>query len=894
MTLAAGTRLGPYEILTPLGAGGMGEVYRAQDTRLDRSVAIKVLPPHPSDDPARRQRFEREARALSSLSHPHICTLYDIGHESGVDFLVMELLEGESLATRLEKGPLATQEVLRYGIEIADALDKAHRRGVIHRDLKPGNVVLTKLGAKLLDFGLAKASTNVVAAAVSQVTASAALSQPLTAEGTIVGTLHYMAPEQLEGKEVDARSDIFAFGAMLYEMATGRKAFDGKSQATVIAAILSFEPAPISTLQPLTPPVLDRIVKACLAKDPDARFQTAHDLKLQLQWMAEGGSQVGVPSQVSSRRKNRERLAWALVGASTIAALILAVSVIKPTPRKTEQTVRFSVHAPEQTNFGGFGGFVSLSPDGRRLAFVASVPRTAQGAGRADQLWVRALNNLSAQPLEGTEDARFPFWSPDSRFLAFFAGGKLKKIDASGGFPQTLCDAPLGLGGTWNREGVIVFTPKDASSLYRMSASGGVATQLTTLDRSRRELVHLWPHFLPDGRHFLYLAWTEQPEDRWISIGTLDSKETKHLLNVNSNAVYVEQGYLLFDRDNTLMARAFDAKNLRFTAEPIPIGEHVGTNERGGLGFFSASQRGVLAYHSETSVDVQMAWFDRDGKQQGTVGEPGDYSNPALSPDGMKVAVGLRDKKLNTRDLWLFDLRRGGASRLTGDPADDLDPTWSPDGARIVFTSDRKGHRDIYQKLANGLGAEEVLLESQGNKNVNDISPDGRYLVYDTGGAAQSATGLWVLPLFGERKPFPLLPTKFAQRSSQFSPDGRYVAYSSNESGREEVYVQTFPEARGRWQVSTAGGAAPKWRHDGKELFYLAGEKLMAVEVKTARSQLEAGIPKTLFDLNIGTTNRNSYVVTPDGQRFLAIVRVEKGTTTPITLVVNWAAELTR
>jgi serine/threonine protein kinase len=877
----------------------MGEVYRARDTRLERTVAIKVLPGHLSSSAQGRQRFEREARALSSFSHPHICTLYDVGHENGVDFLVMEFLEGESLAARLEKGPLPTTEVLRYAVQIADALDKAHRQGVIHRDLKPGNIVLTKSGAKLLDFGLAKAATNVVAAAIAETVSlgQSAQVQPITSEGTIVGTFQYMAPEQLEGKPADARTDIFAFGAVLYEMATGRKAFSGKSQATIIAAILSSEPPPISSLQPMTPPALDRVVKTCLAKDPDERFQNAHDLKLQLQWIAEAGSQAGVPTPIAKRRRTRERLAWSLAATAILALGVFGGWTVSHFGEKPEigQAVRFQFSLPAKVNFRS-ADWPVISPDGARLAFSAIA-----GDGTA-HIWVRRLDSLSTEMFPGTEGAFSPFWSPDSKSIGFFAEGKLKRLDLSGGAPQILCDAPGGLTGAWNRDGIILFghllTPGGASPianggpLYSLSAAGGETKPATEIDQSRQETTHFSPKFLPDGRHFLYSSWNAQTAATTAYVGSLDSKEKKQIVGADSWVSYTEAGYVLYVRAGTLFAQQFDARRLDLAGDPVPVAGQVA----GGLAFaaFSVSRNGVLTYRTGSGGNSELIWLDRRGNRAGMVGPPGEYSNPSLSPDGSRLAIGRMDPQAKTRDLWVFDLTRGTSSRLTFDPADDLNPVWTQDGSRIFFTSNRKGQRDIYEKSANGIGAETLVFGSKQSKSVDDLLADGRYLVYNTA-PSTAPTELWILPLFGERKPFPFVQGNFNANQAQFSPNGRFVAYSSNETGRPEIYVQTFPEQHGKWQISTDGGSEPAWRHDGKELFYMSATKLMAAEVKSDVSSFEAGIPKPLFEVPFLTVlGRNRYIMTADGQRFLFNNLSQGSEGSTINVVVNWPAGLSK
>jgi eukaryotic-like serine/threonine-protein kinase len=886
MTLAAGTKFGPYEIAAPLGAGGMGEVYRARDTRLNRTVAIKVLPVHLADRPELRERLEREARSIASLNHPHICTLHDVGREGGTDYLVMEYLEGETLAARLAKGPLPLEQVLQYAIEIADALDKAHRKGITHRDLKPGNVMLTKSGTKLLDFGLAKLQQE-MAPANAQMSQLPTMNEPLTAQGTIVGTLQYMAPEQLEGKEADARTDIFAFGTIVYEMATRKKAFEGKSQASLIAKILETDPPPISSLQPMTPPALDRVVKKCLAKEPDDRWQNTRDLHDELEWIAEGGSQAGVaaPSRAAGWWRT---VAGVIAGIAILFASIAAYSLLQP--KKAGNVVRFSVLAPENTRFDPNGGFVSLSRDGRKLAFV-----TADQPGQPAKLWVRPLDSLVANALPGTEGAIGPFWSADSSYIGFFTDdGKLEKVPVSGGSPQVLCDAGDWGGATWNRDGVILFS--NGGKLYRVSDAGGTAALVAAPDASRQELGYYFPEFLPDGRHFLFriykIIYSGGNSAYVETIGSLDSPKTERLLDSVSNVFYAPPGYLFYVWQGTLMARAFDANALKFTAPAVPIATGVGTNGYS-YGYFSVSEAGVLAFQTAPgSVTSQMTWYNREGVQLGTVGQPGFYSSSALSPDGTRIAVGVGES--GARNIWVYDLKRGTESRLTFNSADNHNPLWSADGNQIIFTSNRTGARDIYQQPASGLGdAEPVLVSKDQLKDADDLSADGRYAIYDT--AAGEVTALWALPLTGERKPFPFVQGGFAARSPRFSPNGRYVAYASSESGRYEIYVQTFPDHLGKWQISTVGGSEPAWRQDGKELFYLSlDDKMMAVEVDTDSGQLQAGIPKPLFQAHLvaGFFWRNRYVVSADGQRFLILAPTGGTSSVPLTVVVNWLAGL--
>jgi serine/threonine protein kinase len=890
MAILPGRRLGPYEILSAIGAGGMGEVYRARDTRLNRIVAIKVLPTHLADRSELRERFEREARTIASLNHPHICTLFDIGHQDGIDYLVMEYLEGETLAQRLLKGSLPIQQVLQYAIEISDALDKAHRKGITHRDLKPGNVMLTKSGTKLLDFGLAKLTQE--AAPATPDSQLPTMKSAITGEGTILGTLQYMAPEQVEAKEVDARTDIFAFGAVVYEMATGKKAFEGKTSASVMAKILEAEPPSMASLQPMTPSQLDRVVKKCLAKEPEKRWQAASDVCDELKWIAEGGSQAGLAAPLATRRKSRERLAWSVAVAALVAALALgAFEYLQRTPQGAQAT-RFFVSPPETwtlartgTVTSGSTAPLSVSPDGRRIAFVAGSPDGKY------LLWVRSLDTLTAQALAGTEGASSPFWSPDSTALGFFAGGKLKKVDVSGGPAITLSDAPENRGGTWSRDGVIVFNPGNRTALQKVSASGGVPTAATALGQG--EVGHYRPSFLPDGRHFLYRGSAGSETSGPIYLGSLDSAERKVLLNADASNVVYTQGHLLFLRETTLMAQPFDLRRLALTGSAFPIAEQIQT--QGNFppsGVFSASENGVLAYQGGgATANSQLVWFDRTGKQIGVLGDPAAYGSVELSPDGRQASVSIPDEAGKGRDIWLYDVARGLRTRFTFDRANALESIWSPDGSRVVFNSGRKGHLDLYQKASSGSGAEEVLLEDNLDKYPVSWSPDGRFILYSSVGGP-TGLDLFVLPLFGDRKPLPFLQTQFAEGSGRYSPDGRWVAYASNESGKFEVYVAPFPGPGGKWQISTAGGDWPRWRRDGNEIFYLTpGNALMAAAVNGKGSSLEVGAVKPLFQTR-ATRLEDRYAVSADGQRFLINTSPEQATSAPITVVLNWAAGL--
>jgi Tol biopolymer transport system component len=892
VALSPGTKLGPYEIVSAAGAGGMGEVYRARDTRLERMVAIKVLPAHLSSDAARRQRFEREARAVAGLNHPHICVLHDIGTQGGIDFLVLEYLEGETLAQRLGRGALPTQELLRIGIEVSDALDKAHRQGVIHGDLKPANIMLVKSGAKLLDFGLAKPVATPASAAL---TAMATESRPLTPEGTIVGTLQYMAPEQLEMKEADARSDIFSFGAVLYEMATGKKAFEGKTTASVIAAVLASEPTPISTLQPMIPPALERAAKTCLAKDPEERFQSAYDLNLQLKWIAEAGSQAGVSAPFVKRRKSREQLAWALAGVFLIVAAA-GVGAYLRLARTPAPVIVAEIPLPEKAR--GLGGPPVMSPDGHALAFTVN-DQTGKLA-----LWVRPLGALSAHPLEGTEGAEAPFWSADGRSIGFASEGKLKTIDVSGGPVTVVADAPFFGGGTWNRSGTILFLPDARKGLYKVAASGGTPVPLLTLDSPKFQY-YGWPQFLPDGKHFLYLAVALDPQNTGVYFATLDGKQNRLVLRSDNRAIFAS-GFLLYGRGTTLVGQAFDPQSGQIKGEPRQVAERVSDAAPASL-VFGASENGTLAYHAAAGrTRSQLAWFDRSGNRVGVMGEAGGYYDVRLSPDGRKVAFNLGEA---TSELYVGELGRGLPMRLTFDPNTDSGvPVWSPDGNKILFCrlQGGKAKAGIYEKPSNGAGTEELLLASDSPDMEiwpNAWSRDGRFILYSRGDLEnRSREELWALPLIGDRKPRLFLRNPPAVYDGQFSPVGHWVAYTSKESGRAEVYVAPFDSAQvmasgnastpltpgGKWQVSTSGGQYPRWRGDGKELFYLGAEnRVMAAEVDAKGGSFQVGAVKPLFAAFV-EDSAMPFDVSADGKRFLIVSVPEQSS--PLTLLVNWPA----
>jgi len=829
-----GSQLGPYKIEELIGAGGMGQVFRAIDMRLGRQVAVKVSAAQFTE------RFEREARAISALNHPHICTLHDVGP----NYLVMEYIEGAPL-----KGPLPLGKTVEYASQILDALDAAHRKGITHRDLKPGNILIAKNGVKLLDFGLAHVERGEDDPA-------------LTVAGAVMGTPAYMAPEQWEGKSADARSDIYSFGCVLYEMLTGKRAAKGRT--------------------PVEPAALDRVVTTCLSQDPDDRFQTARDAQRALRW-----------AQEPDRAKPARTLPWvAVAGIAVLIAAAVSFQHFRENPAETP-VVRFAIAPPANTTFG----IPAPSPDGRHLVFPARDMLSAFGrqAGGSASLWVRSLDATTPQPLAGTEGAGLPFWSPDGRSIGFGAGGKLKKIDLSGGPAVSLADAPLFRGASWSPQGVILFTPTRTSALLRIPATGGSPAPATTLNPERNERSHRWPWFLPDGKHFLYSAVDTDGElvtsESTIYVGTLDSRESRIVAHASSNAIYAS-GYLLFLRENTLMAQPFDAKSLAGTGEAVPVAPQVLDNPPSANGLFAAADNGTLVFQSGLQPLQTLAWLDRTGKRVAAVGDPGQLFFTFLSPDGNRATVSVYDRAAHNNDLWIYDLARNLRTRFTFGSGNENAGIWSPDGSSIVFNSSSKGHLDLYRKLASGAG-EELLYADELSKSPTSWSPDGKFILYNSRLGPRAGAGLWVLALEGERKPFPFLKTAFNEDDGRFSPNGHWVAFESDESGRGEIYVAPFPGSGGRSQVSSAGGTQARWRADGKELFYMAPDgSLMVAEIGVKGTEMLIGAPRRLFGPPL-TNGVSSYDVSPDGQRFLAVLPNEQAAPPePLTLVLNWTAGL--
>ena len=866
MPLSTGDRLGPYEITGPLGEGGMGQVWKARDTRLNRSVAIKTSHKRFSE------RFEREAQAIAALNHPNVCSLFDVGP----DYLVMEYVDGKPL-----RGPMPLDEALAAARQILDALEAAHTKGIIHRDLKPGNILMGRNGIKVLDFGLAKFEHAPAAEGETQT-----LTMALTGEGAVLGTLQYMAPEQLEGKEADARSDIFAFGLVLYELLTGKRAFQGRTQASLIASIIKEHPQPLGELAPLTPPGLQRVLETCLEKDPDKRWQSAREIKHALEWMRQPAPAAPAPAVKASPVWRAAAIVLAVV------CVGLAGWTLWPREEAPQPVTRFQIDLPNNVTFGQW---LILSPDGRKVVINA----TGDQAG----LWIRDLSALEWRKLPGTQGAVSPFWSPDSRFVGFAAGNQLKKIDVTGGPAQTLAEVGFPPGtGSWNRDGIIVFGGRGQGSLWKVSQAGGVATEVTKLDAERRDAFHALPTFLPDGKHFIYLR-SAPAEFIGMYAGSLDAKpeeQSKERIIAGQYAASYAGGRLFYMRESTLMAQPFDTDALQLAGEPVPVAEQVGTTQS--IGMFSVSPSGVMAYRAgAASGNNRLVWFDRQGKMTGTFGEVNADESVRLAPDGTRAVV--RDSSLQADgDLWTIDFARGVRTRFTFRQQLGSPGVWSADGTRIAYAAGNI--RDtIYEKAASGAGEEKELLREPEKPHMpTGWSPDGRFLLYSSP-SARTSEDIWLLPVEGDRKPVPLLQTEFTEGLARFSPDGRWIAYTSNESGRAEIFVRPFNPngpagtpvlGEGKWQISRDGGNDPYWVAGGKEIIFQAppaGTRKMSVPVSASGPVFEASSPVLVFQppLDFG------WHVTADGKRFLLnLPNVQEGQQTPITVVMNWPAQLSR
>jgi len=852
----------------------MGEVYRAKDTRLDRTVALKVLPEHVSSDPEVRRRFEFEARAISALSHPNICTLFDVGNNNGQEYLVMEYLRGDTLAERLAHGPLTLEELLAYGMDIADALEKAHREKIIHRDLKPGNIVITASGAKLLDFGLAK---YVPGAQHSLLGRADDVTAPLTSAGMVLGTVPYMAPEQLEGKDVDARTDIFAFGAILYEMATGVRAFNAASNASLIASIMREDPVPPSRLRKLTPRTLDQIIRTCLAKNPDERYQSAHDIKLALQML----NPHAEPEEIGGP-KPKPWLLPAIVSAVAVAAMLIAGAALWVRPKEPPRTFRFTVPPPAGSTFPslGEGGGLALSPDGRQLVFEATTPD-----GRT-YLWLRALDAEAPEMLDGTSGGEYPFWSADGKSIAWFADGKLKRMNLPDGPPQTICDAVTGRGGAWSASGVIVFAPSSNGPLFRVSASGGTPEPVTSA--TPETYSHRWPVFI-DENQFLYVAQSQRPTERGVFVGSLNSKESRRILPQPISVAWAPPHHLFHVRDRVLVRQTLDPDDLTLSPEAATVADQIVFYVDRAYAPITAAAGNMIAFRRNGAARMRITWHTRDGHRLGTLGELGEFEGLSLSPDATRLAFGYFDVAESLNHVAVASINAGVPRRFTFARGNQYSPVWSPDGAQLAFSDDQAGVDTVTAKPLTGTGNERALIPTpKGSTYAQSWAPDGGHILYRTQDS-KSGYDIWALVL-ATRQTFPFVNGSSDESQGCFSPDGRWVAYTSTESGRPEVYVQPFPATGAKWQVSVAGGEQPRWRKDGRELFYLAPDRtLMAVEIRVLGAFDEIP-PRPLFQTNIPFGDINvsqAYDVTPDGQRFVIGAPDPLSPQAPITVVAQ-------
>ena len=898
MALISGTKLGPYEIQNPLGVGGMGEVYRARDTRLDRIVAVKILPSHLSDNPEAKQRFEREARTISSLNHPNICTLHDIGSQDGTSYLVMEYVEGQTLDARLQKGPLPLKQALECAVQICDALEKAHRAGIVHRDLKPGNVILTASGAKLLDFGLAKPLTAGIHATadkgaltpstptmnLSMLTATPAA---LTQQGTIVGTFQYIAPEVLQGQEASPRSDIFSFGCVLYEMVTGRRAFEGKTQLSVMSAILEEDPEPLSSVQPTSPVALDYTVRTCLEKNPEDRFQTAHDVKLQLGWIAKSPSQTGAPALAAP--KGRPKLWLAAIGLLALMVIALGAALLKSSPAR--RVLRVNLLPPEGTRFETLyrNGAPALSPDGTHIAFIA------QKDGR-NSLWLRSLDQLDGTPVRGTDDAYFPFWSPDGKAIAFFMQGKLWRTDLGGDSPSIICDAPEARGGSWGSADVIVFSPMFGGPIFRVPATGGKPTPITKILVASTSISDRWPSFLPDGQHFLYLnsPYGNAADQNEIHLASIDGGN-QMLLRGKFYAAQYAAGRLLAVRDGSLLAWKFDASSGKLSGDPIPIVDKVASDEITAMSVFSVSAQGTLLYQTGTgSNGDRHVWTDATGKELSQVSEPSVYGPTRISPDGSRIATPAISQFGNS-PLWVWDLA-GGTRSVVSAANEYVDSVvWSADGRTLycdIYMPEL--HNELHVITVDGSEPERVLIKSDRDVMPDDVTSDGRWLVYEEAKPADPTSGeLKAFPLAPGLEAFKVLDPVDDSANARLMPGSNgWVAYQSSQSGRAQIYLTRFPHPGAKYQVSKEGGTQVVWSKDGKTLYYLDPyRKLMAVDIQTAGDTVKIGPARPLFTTRIRhSIPAQAYDVTHDG-KFLVVDSITESTA-PVVLVTNWDAEL--
>ena len=896
-----GQTISHYKILEKLGEGGMGVVYKAQDTKLDRFVALKFLPPHLAASEQDKARFIQEAKATSALNHPNVCTIHDIQEHDGQMFIVMEFVNGQTLQEK--KSSLTQKQAIDYGIQIAEGLAAAHEKGIIHRDIKPENIMIRKDGiVQVMDFGLAKL------AGVSR----------LTKQGSTVGTLGYMSPEQVQGQETDHRSDIFSFGVLLYEMLTGRSPFNGAHESAILYEIVNVDAPPMSSVKPEIDVELDRIVLECIEKDPNERMQSIKQVAIDLNRFRRTSSRTRMSRTFSSGSIPRlpkeaidrpvseapsarsyftmNQLPWILVIVLT-ALLCASAYNYFVSPAAERNVIRAAVNPPPKTNFHLYGndaGPVALSPNGKYFAFAAT-----DSTGKR-YLYLRGMNELVPHRVPETDGAAQPFWSPDNRFIAFAAHGKLKKVDVAGGAPVIICEAPFCRGGTWNENGVIIFAPGPANPLAMVSAKGGLPVAVTTLDSARRENSHRWPWFLPDGKHFLYLARTvatgSRNEGDAICVGSIDRKENIVLARTSSNAQFAS-GYLLYTRGGSLVAQKLDERSLEFSGEPVTIADGVAFDQSIDRSMFSVSQNGILLYQTgSVQLGSRIVFVDQAGKRVGAIeGELAEYYLPRLSPDEKKLSCYIYDFQSHNADIWIHDLARGLKTRFTFTPTYETFAVWSPNGSRIIYSANSGGKYDLFAKSADGAGTEELLLRSTDNKLVVDWSSDGKFLLYSSDGDSGTQTDLWVLPLTGDKKPFPFLKTEFNEKDARFSPDGKWIAYESDESGKDEIYVRSFPDGGSKRQISMAGGSSPRWRkNDGKEIFYFSGdEKIMAADIVHKEGTIEVSHVRPLFDVPLIVSQPYAdFDVTADGKKFLLNIPFESQNPTPLTLVVNWEAEV--
>jgi eukaryotic-like serine/threonine-protein kinase len=873
--LTPGTRIGPFEITALIGAGGMGEVYCATDTNLRRAVAIKVLPASLSSDPDRLARFQREAQVLAALNHPHISQIHGLEKSDGITALVMELVEGPTLADRIAQGAVPLDDALTIAKQIAEALEAAHGQGIIHRDLKPANIKVRPDGfVKVLDFGLAKAMEPVGSGA--SVSLSPTITSPaMTHAGIILGTAAYMSPEQARGKSVDKRTDIWAFGCVLYELLTGRRAFGGDEVSDVLASILLREPD-LAALPAVAPPSIRRLLRRCLEKDQSERLRDIGDARIEIRdALSRADAETAGVARAGAARHNRP---W-LAALGAVLAVAFTISVVRPFgPSSVANEMRVEITTPPTLMVAS----VAISPDGRAIAYVGD----AEGQSR---LWLRSLESGSSRAIRGTDGAGSPFWSPDGRSIGFFEKGKLKRVDVDGGSVQTLANAPGGTGGSWNRDDVILFAAL-GESISRISASGGEPVAVPALAREGSDFA---PHFLPDGRHFLYFV-RGSPEIRGVYVGRLDqSLQARRLLASDTGAVYASTGHLLFVRGGALYAQAFDPDRLTLAGNPLRLAEDVASDVTEAA--VSVSNTGAIAFRSRSAVaQWQFVWFDRAGREITRMGDPSPtLRQPSLSPDDQRVVL-YRGIDGNI-DIWVCDTKRGAFSRITTDPADDVMPVWSPDGSTIVFSSNRTGVHNLYQVSVTGDRSESLLLSSAQTNVATHWSADGRFLLFNSRDP-KGGTDIWALPLNPKGKPFPVIRTAFDEEGAQFSPDGNWIAYQSDKSGRPEIYVTPFPGHGTEWLISTNGGTQVRWGPDGKELFYVAANgQLTTVPIRVGAQMRdpEIGTPVALFTPPLGRSARpgdyrHQYMVASDSQRILVTAVKDEAATPPITLILNW------